>query len=204
MVNQTGSKFLLESDEYWLNRARMGDAEAFANLFHSNKARIYALCLRMTASATEAEDLTQDAFLRAFRKLATFRGDSNISTWLYRIAINTVLMHFRKRSTANATLNEPLSREIDPGRDDGRLSMAVDRIALSRAIKQLPKGYRTILLMHEVKGYGHSEIAQKLNCTVGNSKSQLHKAKAKMRDLMTNKTHRVQDPRPLVTNSFAS
>src|SRR5947207_15518785 len=88
----------LESDLHLVKRAQEGDAEAFASLFHAHKARIHSVCLRMTNNTAEAEDLTQDAFLQVFRKLATFRGDSALSTWLYRIAVNTVLMHFRKKA----------------------------------------------------------------------------------------------------------
>ena len=143
----------------------------------------------MTANAAEAEDLTQDAFLQVFRKLENFRGDSALSTWLYRVAVNTVLMHFRKKGLKHVSLDEPATREPgspkrEYGRVDERLSNSVDRIALTRAMNDLPAGYRTIFLMHEVKGYDHREIARLLSCSIGNSKSQLHRAKAKMRDLM--------------------
>jgi len=171
-----------------VKRAQQGDSDAFAALFHAHKARIYSVCLRMTNNAAEAEDLTQDAFLQVFRKIATFRGDSAFSTWLHRIAVNTVLMHFRKKSLIQVSLEEPynntdganLRREY--GAKDNRLAGCVDRVALACAIKELPRGYRTIFLLHEVQGYDHQEIAEMLGCCAGNSKSQLHKARLRIRE----------------------
>jgi RNA polymerase sigma-70 factor (ECF subfamily) len=178
-----------KSDADLVGRALEGNEEAFATLFHTYKSKIYSLCLRMTSNVAEAEDLTQDAFLQVFRKLATFRGDSALSTWLYRVAVNTVLMHFRKKGLRQVSLEEPVNREAgapkrEHGRVDQRLSTSVDRIALTRAMKDLPGGYRTIFLLHEVQGYEHHEIARLLRCSVGNSKSQLHKAKSRMRELL--------------------
>ncbi|GAC1431963.1 MAG: hypothetical protein NVS1B11_02530 [Terriglobales bacterium] len=178
-----------ESDLELVKRAQEGDSEAFASLFYAHKTRIYSVCLRMTNNTAEAEDLTQDAFLQVFRKLATFRGDSALSTWLYRIAVNTVLMHFRKKSLRQISLDEPFNQDAkqvkrEYGSKDDRLVGSVDRIALGRAIKELPDGYRTIFLLHEVEGYEHQEIAQLLDCSVGNSKSQLHKAKLRIRELL--------------------
>jgi RNA polymerase sigma-70 factor (ECF subfamily) len=144
----------------------------------------------MTNNAAEAEDLTQDAFLQVFRKIATFRGDSAFSTWLHRIAVNTVLMHFRKKSLCQVSLDEPYSNSDgakirrEYGTKDNRLAGCVDRVALAWAIKELPHGYRTIFLLHEVEGYEHQEIAEMLGCSVGNSKSQLHKAKLRIRELL--------------------
>ena len=189
MKNDIRSAAQRESDAEIVRRALAGDESAFADLFQTHKAKIYSLCLRMTSNTAEAEDLTQDAFLQVFRKLGTFRGDSALSTWLYRVAVNTVLMHFRKKGLRQVSIEEPASKEAgaptrEHGRIDGRLSASVDRIALTRAMRDLPAGYRTIFLLHEVKGYEHHEIARLLRCSVGNSKSQLHKAKMKMRDLL--------------------
>jgi RNA polymerase sigma-70 factor, ECF subfamily len=173
-----------------VKRAQQGDSEAFAALFHTHKARIYSVCLRMTSNAAEAEDLTQDAFLQVFRKIGSFRGDSAFSTWLHRISVNTVLMHFRKKSLSQVSLDEPYSNEDGAkvrrefGARDSELAGCVDRIALARAMKELPPGYRTIFLLHEVEGYEHKEIAEMLGCSVGNSKSQLHKAKLRIRQLL--------------------
>ncbi len=179
----------LNRDSDLIARAQQGDPDAFATLFHAHKNRIYSLCLRMTNNASEAEDLTQDAFMTVFRKLPTFRGDSALSTWLYRIAVNTVLMHFRKKTPNQVSLDEPFTNmeEAKPvrrefGTRDGRLETSVTRLALTRAISELPAGYRTIFLLHQVEGYEHHEIAEFLGCSVGNTKSQLHKAKLKIRE----------------------
>jgi RNA polymerase sigma-70 factor (ECF subfamily) len=174
-------------------RAQAGDGEAFAVLFEQHKKRVYSLCLLMTGDVADAEDLTQDAFIQVFRKLGTFRGDSAFSTWLYRVAVNTVLMSLRKRKPRQVSLDEPVRIEHslvprDFGKDDPGLSGTVDRIALIRAIKELPEGYRKIFLLHEVEGYQHHEIASLLRCSVGNSKSQLHKAKLKIRELLLDKS----------------
>jgi RNA polymerase sigma-70 factor, ECF subfamily len=187
VLNSTAPRF--DSDLDLVKRAQKGDSEAFASLFYAHKARIYSVCLRMTNNTAEAEDLTQDAFLQVFRKLSTFRGDSALSTWLYRIAVNTVLMHFRKKALRQISLDEPYNQDArlvrrEYGSRDGRLVGSVDRIALTRAIKELPVGYRTIFLLHEVEGYEHQEIAELLDCSVGNSKSQLHKAKLRIRELL--------------------
>lgn len=169
--------------------AQRGDTGAFANIFNTHKPRVYSLCLRMTNNVAEAEDLTQEAFLQVFRKLPTFRGDSALSTWMYRVAVNTVLMYFRKRGRPQFSLDEPdqnlKTKKREYGFDDLRLVTSIDRIALARAIKELPDGYRTIFLMHEVDGYEHREIAKLLKCSVGNSKSQLHKARLKMREILS-------------------
>ena len=169
-------------------RAKEGDEQAFAALFELHKRRIYSLCLLMTKDVCEAEDLTQDAFIQVFRRLATFRGDSAFSTWLYRIAVNTVLMRLRRRPQ-QVSFDAPISTESSAvprefGQQDPQLSGTVDRIVLRRAVEELPKGCRTIFLLHEVEGYQHHEIAQMLKCSVGNSKSQLHKAKIKMREML--------------------
>ncbi len=184
------------SDVELVKRAQRGESEAFADLFHAHKARIYSICLRMTNNTAQAEDLTQDAFLQVFRKLSTFKGNSALSTWLYRIAVNTVLMHFRKKALKQVSLDEPSSHDAtmvkrEYGSRDCRLSGAVDRITLTRAIKDLPTGYRTIFLLHEVEGYEHQEIAKILKCSVGNSKSQLHKAKLRIREFLA---QTAQDP----------
>jgi len=180
---------VLESDI--IRRAQEGDAEAFGLLFQKHKMRVYALCLRMTRNTAEAEDLTQEAFLHVFRKLAAFRADSALSTWLYRVTVNTVLMHFRKKSLCTVSVDKPNGHEENgsptprefPSKDL-RLAGCVDRVALNRALAELPNGYRRIFLLHEVGGYEHREIAEFLGCSVGNSKSQLHKARQRIRELL--------------------
>ncbi len=173
-----------------VQRAQRGDEEAFATLFQLHKKRVYSVCLLMTKDVAEAEDLTQEAFLQVFRSVGTFRGDAAFSTWLYRVAVNTVLMKLRRRKSPPVlSFDEPVSNDSpslrrDFGKSDPSLSGVVDRIALRRAIDELPEGCRTIFALHEVEGYQHHEIAQLLHCSIGNSKSQLHKAKLKMRDLL--------------------
>jgi RNA polymerase sigma-70 factor (ECF subfamily) len=181
-----------------IERAQNGDPDAFATLFNAHKRRIYSLCLHMTNNAAEAEELAQDAFLQVFRKIASFRGDSAFSTWLHRIAVNTVLMHFRRKSPPQISLDEPYNNNGDVhsnagdgrpmGREyetrDLRLEASVTRVALSRAVGELPEGYRTIFLLHDVEGYEHHEIAEMLGCSVGTSKSQLHRARLRIREFL--------------------
>lgn len=189
MSSDTNPMTRLDSDLDLIQRAQQGDADAFASLFHGHKARVYSVCLRLTNNTAEAEDLTQDAFVHVFRKLSTFRGDSAFSTWLYRIAVNTVLMRFRKKTLRQISLDEPYNQDArsirrEYGSRDIYLAGSIDRIALTRAIAELPEGYRTIFLLHEVEGYEHQEIAELLGCSVGNSKSQLHKAKLRIREML--------------------
>jgi RNA polymerase sigma-70 factor (ECF subfamily) len=141
----------------------------------------------MTGNTAEAEDLAQEAFLQLFRKISTFRGESAFSTWLHRLAVNVVLMHLRKKGLQQISLDEVDSSQDEPvkrdyGDDDRRLTGSVDRIGLQRAIADLPPGYRAVFVLHDVEGYEHNEIAEIMSCSVGNSKSQLHKARMKLRE----------------------
>jgi RNA polymerase sigma-70 factor (ECF subfamily) len=168
-------------------RAQRGEEEAFAALFEAHKRRVYSLCLRMTGNTAEAEDLAQEAFLQLFRKISTFRGESAFSTWLHRLAVNVVLMHLRKKGLQQISLDETDNSQDEPvkrdyGSDDRRLVGSVDRIGLQKAIAELPPGYRTVFVLHDVEGYEHNEIAEIMKCSVGNSKSQLHKARMKLRE----------------------
>jgi RNA polymerase sigma-70 factor (ECF subfamily) len=179
----------LNSEPYLIHQARNGDAEAFAALYEKHKPRIHAVCLRMTNNVTEAEDLAQDAFIYVFRKISSFRGDSAFSTWIHRVTVNTVLMHFRRKGKRQISLDHPYPEDSERpkpeyGQVDERLAACPDRLALVRAIEELSPGYRTIFILHQVKGYEHKEIAERLHCSIGNSKSQLHKAKAKLRELL--------------------
>src|SRR6201993_733680 len=173
-----------------IEKAKLGDAQAFQALYDKHKRRVYSLCLRMTANTAEAEDLTQEAFLQLYRKIGTFRGDSAFSTWLHRLAVNVVLMHLRKKGLPQISLEEALepSQDDGPRKDFGgrdlQLSGSIDRVALERAVENLPPGYRLVFVLHDVEGYEHNEIADMLSCSIGNSKSQLHKARMKLRDLL--------------------
>jgi len=178
------------SERSLVQRAQRGDEQAFATLFQLHKKRVYSVCLQMTKDVADAEDLTQEAFMQVFRSVNSFRGDSAFSTWLYRVAVNTVLMKLRRRKSPPVlSLDEPVSTDSpslkrEVGKQDPSLSGAIDRIALRRALEELPGGCRQIFDLHEVEGYQHHEIAELLQCSIGNSKSQLHKAKLKMRDLL--------------------
>ncbi|MGA7907775.1 MAG: sigma-70 family RNA polymerase sigma factor [Candidatus Sulfotelmatobacter sp.] len=173
-----------------IDRAKQGDAEAFQVLYEMHKRRVYSLCLRMTANTAEAEDLAQEAFLQLFRKIATFRGESAFSTWLHRLSVNVVLMHLRKKGLPVVSLEETTqggeedSPKKDFGADDVALAGSIDRLQLQKAVENLPPGYRTIFVLHDVEGYEHNEIATIVGCSIGNSKSQLHKARMKLRDLL--------------------
>lgn len=172
-----------------IERAKQGDAEAFEVLYNLHKRRVYSLCLRMTSNAAAAEDLTQEAFLQLFRKIGTFRGESAFSTWLHRMAVNVVLMQLRKKGLpvvpleeTNETEEETPKKEL--GGADAKLEGSIDRLQIQRAIEELPAGYRTIFVLHDVEGYEHNEIAEIVGCSIGNSKSQLHKARLKLRELL--------------------
>ena len=170
--------------------ARRGEEKAFETLFHQHKQRVYSLCLRIAGNAADAEELTQEAFLQAFRKIHTFRGESAFSTWLHRLTVNTVLMRLRKKRVSEMPLEgsatgEELDRpEREFGAPDLGLMGCIDRVHLERGVAQLAPGYRQILVLHDVQGYKHHEIAAILDVSVGNSKSQLHKARAKLRKLL--------------------
>jgi RNA polymerase sigma-70 factor, ECF subfamily len=171
--------------------AQQGDPAAFERIYQLHSRRIYSLCLRMVSNTAEAEDLTQEAFLQLFRKIATFRGESAFSTWLHRLAVNVVLMRLRKKKVLESSLEEvtePDEESGGPRRDFGgpdlRLSGSIDRVNLQRAIDELPPGYKQVFVLHDMQGYEHNEIADIMNCSIGNSKSQLHKARMRLRELL--------------------
>jgi len=178
------------SEQEAIDLAKQGDPECFAALYGLHKRRVYSLCLRMTGNTAEAEDLTQEAFLQLYRKISTFRGESAFSTWLHRLAVNVVLMHLRKKGLPEVSLEETMEpqQEDGPKRDigtrDNVLAGSIDRVNLERSIESLPPGYRIIFVLHDVEGYEHNEIAEMMGCSIGNSKSQLHKARMKLRDLL--------------------
>ncbi len=171
--------------------AQQGDPAAFERIYRLHGRRVYALCLRMVGNTAEAEDLTQEAFLQLFRKIHTFRGESAFSTWLHRLSVNVVLMRLRKKTLAETSLEETTDPDEETGgprKDFGgpdlRLSGSIDRVNLQRAVEQLPPGYKTVFVLHDVQGYEHNEIAEIMGCSIGNSKSQLHKARMRLRELL--------------------
>ena len=166
--------------------AANGNIAAFEVLYERYHRRTYSLCLRMTSSQTEAEDLTQEVFIQLFRKVGSFRGDSAFSTWLHRLTVNQVLMHFRRRSVKNERTTEEgeLPEQMVAGSANPNKMQVVDRIALKNAIAELPNGYRNVFLLHDVEGFEHEEVARMMGISVGTSKSQLHKARLKLRGLL--------------------
>jgi RNA polymerase sigma-70 factor (ECF subfamily) len=173
--------------------AQEGDAAAFERIFRWYSRRVYSLCLRMVRNTSEAEDLTQEAFLQLFRKIHTFRGESTFSTWLHRVSVNVVLMRLRKKNLVEIPLDNDNEEEDTPrkqiGAPDRVLTGTIDRMNLDRAIGELAPGYRKTFVLHDVEGYEHHEIAEILGCSIGNSKSQLHKARMQLRDLLQAPPH---------------
>lgn len=173
-----------------IEKAQTGDVSCFEALYLRHKRRVFSLCLRMTGDHAQAEDFTQEAFLQLFRKIASFRGESAFSTWLHRLSVNVVLMHFRKKGLPQVSLEESLEPQHEGdapkeiGARDQVLHGSIDRLTLEAAIAELPPGYRIIFILHDVEGYEHNEIAEMLGCSIGNSKSQLHKARMKLRTLL--------------------
>jgi RNA polymerase sigma-70 factor (ECF subfamily) len=180
-----------------IQRACAGDRTAFEYLYHLHGRRVYAVCLRMVGSSAEAEDLTQETFLLLLRKIHTFRAESAFSTWLHRLAVNIVLMRLRKKLPPIVSIEATFDPNDETGSPDPAsmigapdllLEGSIDRINLERCIEQLPVGYRTVFVLHDVQGYEHHEIAGILGRSIGVSKSQLHKARTRLRELL----HEVQ------------
>ena len=163
-----------------------GDGDAFEQLYRRHYRRVYALSLRMLGDPTMAEDMTQEVFVNLFTKIGSFRGESQFTTWLHRMTVNQVLMYFRKASTRSELTTDEGETPIQivRGTENPNKMPVVDRIGLENAIKQLPLGYRTVFVLHDVEGYDHDEIARMLEISQGTSKSQLHKARLKLRGLI--------------------
>jgi RNA polymerase sigma-70 factor (ECF subfamily) len=168
-------------------RAAEGDVEAFESVYRRHHKRVYSLCFRMVKNPSDAEDLTQEVFLQLFRKLHTFRGESSFTTWLHRLTVNQVLMHFRKPliKTEKTTEDGGTPIRIVTGTENPLRMSQIDRIALTEAIEQLSPGYRMVFILHDLEGYEHEQIGKMLGCAVGTSKSQLHKARLRLRQLLT-------------------
>src|SRR6204780_2461125 len=174
-----------------LRLAQQGDAGAFEEIYRLHSRRVFSLCVRMLGDPIEAEDLAQEAFLQLFRKIHTFRGESAFSSWLHRLTANVVLMSFRKKKAHLTSLDE-ISRvndddsgqKLEIGEADVRLTGMFDRVNLQSAIDSLHDGYKRMFLLHDLHGYEHNEIAVILDCSVGNSKSQVHKARKRLREVL--------------------
>jgi len=177
----------LVSDQALAVAAAKGEMAAFEELYKRHNRRVFSVCLRMTHNVSEAEDLAQEAFIQLFRKIGSFRGESAFTTWLHRLTVNQVLMHFRKKSVKleRTTQEGDTPEQVVRGTQNPNTMPVVDRIALDRAIAQLPPGYREVFMLHDVEGHDHEEVAQMLGVATGTSKSQLHKARMKLRRLLS-------------------
>ncbi len=167
-------------------RVARGDASAFEELYRLHHRRVYTLCLRMTQNEAEAEDITQDIFIVLLHKAGDYRAEASFTTWLHRMTVNQVLMHFRRKKAKREDQAED-ERDETPaprGSAGARPAQLVDRITLEDALARLPPGYRAAFVLHDIEGYEHEEVARLLNCAVGTSKSQLHKARTKLRKLL--------------------
>ncbi len=169
-----------------------GDLTAFEEIYRRHHRRVFSLSQRMLQNATDAEDLTQEVFIQLYRKIGSFRGDSAFTTWLHRLTVNQVLMHFRKRSVKfeKTTEDGETPVQILHGTENAQKMPIVDKIALENAVALLPAGYRNVFVLHDVEGYEHEEVAKILGCAVGTSKSQLHKARLKLRKLLKKRSPR--------------
>ena len=177
------------SDLELARAASEGDRSAFETLYQRHHRRVFSLCMRMTGSTVDAEDLTQDVFIQLYRRIGSFRGESAFSTWLHRLTVNQVLMRFRKRDVRMefTTTDGELPQTLEYEQGNLIAPPIIDSIAIDRAIAELPPGYRTIFVLHDIEGYEHEEIAKLLGVTIGTSKSQLHKARLKLRALLLKK-----------------
>jgi RNA polymerase sigma-70 factor (ECF subfamily) len=171
--------------------AQQGDLWGFEQIYRLHSKRVYAQCYRMLADSAEAEDVTQEVFLKLFRKIKTFRGESLLSTWLYRLTFNAVLMHIRRKNASTALLEHMQPPQLasgisgeEPRASDKSDAGIADRLYLERAISQLPWTWRLVFLLHDVHGYKHLEIARMMRCSVNTSKGMLHKAHLRLRAIL--------------------
>jgi len=190
-VEKKSSKVNTGSDFELTQAAAKGDMVAFEEIYQRHHRRVYSICLRMLQNSYEAEDLTQDVFIQLYRKIGSFRGDSAFTTWLHRLTVNQVLMHFRKRNVKfeKVTDEGETPDQTVRGTENPFKMPIVDKIALESAIDQLPAGYKSVFVLHDVEGFEHEEVARILGCSVGTSKSQLHKARLKLRKLLKKKAN---------------
>lgn len=188
----------VNSQDEMITRARRGDREALAQLYRCYRENVYRICLRMVRNPSDAEDLAQETFLRVINKIHTFRGDSQFSTWLYRVTKNVALMQLRKPKLATMDFDD--ARDLDEfiesvnrarGTPEAE-SHATDGVLLEAAIQQLPSGYGKVLVLHDVLGYRHAEISKMTGITANNSKSRLCRARRMLRGVL-------QSPLPVGT-----
>ena len=160
-----------ETDYELARRVAKGVLAALGELYDRHSRRVYSLCLRMTRNPAEAEDLTQEVFIHLLSKIGSFRGESRFTTWLHRLTVNQVLMHFRRRDNRMEQLGDDIEVAIQVSQKTRHSAgtQFVDRIALETAIAQLSPSRRTVIVLHDIEGYAHEEIASRIGCNVGTS-----------------------------------
>lgn len=182
-------------DEELAHLAVSGDAAAFDEIYSRHRRFVYNLAVRMTGNQADAEDLTQESFVSVWRRVGSFRGEASFTTWLYRLVINQVKMHFRYRSsrpemqTSDEEIPERwpgVARRTDPA------EQLIDRLVIEKTVRMLPHGYRAAFILHDVEGYKHEEAARLSGHTVGTSKSQLHRARASLRTVLSGRSPALQ------------
>jgi RNA polymerase sigma-70 factor (ECF subfamily) len=165
-----------------VEKVRAGELDAFETIYRRHSAAIFGLALRMLRNRADAEDLLQEIFLHAYDRLPSFEGRSAFGTWLYRLGVNRCLDHLRSRGAREQTRNEPL----DPARTEGSAVVPASRgIELERAIVELPPSSRAAFLLHDVAGYDHKEVGEILGVAAGTSKSLVHRARLKLREMLS-------------------
>jgi RNA polymerase sigma-70 factor (ECF subfamily) len=176
-----------QDDMSLVERCRQGDLGAFEELYRAHSGRLYSVACRMLGNTADAEDLLQEIFLAAHRKLDTFRGESALGTWLYRLATNLCLDHLRSRSGRRSQITDPLDDEIglDDASSRGLAEQTVTKMDLERALARLPEGCRAAFVLHDIEGLEHREVGEVLGIAEGTSKSQVHKARLRLRSLLS-------------------
>lgn len=165
-----------------IRKAQSGDPDAFEGVYRANVGRIHALCLRMSSDAQHAETLTQDVFVRAWQKLSSFRGDSQFSTWLHRLAVNVILQDRRSRGRRQA--REHTVDDLERYAVAATQAMPGTKVDLERAIAGLPDGAKKVLVLRDVQGFKYKEIAELTGVTLGTVKAQIHRARALVQEAL--------------------
>lgn len=182
---ELASGALAEGVDPWRNdavAAAKGDRAAFERLYRAHTQRVFSVCMRMVSDSNKAEELTQDVFVRVWQKLPTFRGDSQVTTWLHRVAVNVVLTHQKSENAGkNRAVSDDEAIELTPGRG----AFVGERLDLDAAIAGLPRGARQVFVLHDVEGFTHEEIGEQLGISPGGSKAQLHRARMLLRQALS-------------------
>ena len=170
-----------------VERCRSGDLTAFEELYRAHAGKLFSVACRMLGNPADAEDLLQEIFLTAHRKLDSFRGEAALGTWLYRLATNQCLDYLRSRAARTNQVTDALEDEAGPFEPAGRTlaEQTVTKMDLERALARLPEGCRAAFVLHDVQGLEHREVAEALGIAEGTSKSQVHKARLRLRSLLT-------------------